>query len=315
MNTILRGEMMSKKVRVHKKINLLPIHMGKESLVNIFYGLMEEYNKQVEYQALTISKQNLWNLGGFKQRYNEEAFMDVLKILTKPTTFQNKKVKVWGSIFTIEEIEGNEVKIYVSEPYRPYLFYKKDIDLMTKAKKKESMSIQDLDYWDREGKTKSKYLVLLHKADLLGISGKYNKRLYALLMQFNKSLKFFTTWENFKEVLEIPKSYTSAHIDQQIFKKAKKELLKFGVKITKINKMKKGRSIDKVEILFKVEMEQKIEKHIKIQKKEIVVNPVLELKNKTIRDLGKTNKLNLIEKLEKIETLKEIEAFRTKYEL
>ena len=29
---------------------------------------------------------------------------------------------------------------------------------MTIAKKKEKMSIADLDYWDREGKEKSKYL-------------------------------------------------------------------------------------------------------------------------------------------------------------
>lgn len=269
-------KMSNKKIRVHKEINLLPIHMGKESMVNVFYGLIEKYNKQIEYKAVTFSKQELWDLGGFKQRYNEEAFMEIMKILTKPTTFQNKKIKVWGSIFTAEEIDKNKIKIYVSEPYRPYLFYKRDLDLMTRAKKKENMSIQDLDYWDREGKTKSKYLVLLHKADLLGISGKYNKRLYALLMQFNKSLKYFTAWNDFKEVLEIPKSYKVGDIDKQILNKAKKELLKFGLKITKINKVKKGRSIDKIEILFKIEKETNSKTKLINEKVETLENEIID---------------------------------------
>ena len=43
-----RGEMMIKKIRVHKEINLLPIQMEKESLVNVFYGLIEKYNKNFD---------------------------------------------------------------------------------------------------------------------------------------------------------------------------------------------------------------------------------------------------------------------------
>lgn len=253
-------------IRVHKKINLSPIKMGKENLINTFYGLIEKYNKQIEYKPLELSKMELWELAGYKGEYNSKYIIELINDLTKADTYNvssiNPKIStISGSMFIVTTFSDARIKINVPEDFRPYLFYKKDIDLMTKAKHKKKMSIADLDHYDRVTKEKSKFLVLLKKADLLGISGKYNKRLYALLSQWNKTRKYTAKWEDFKEILEIPKSYQSANIDQRIMKVAKKELLKVGLKITKIEKFKKGRSIDRIEILFKIE-NTKISKQI-----------------------------------------------------
>lgn len=239
-------------IRIHKEINLLPIQMRKENLVNVFYGLIEKYNLQQEYCHLTMSKQEIWALSGLKGEYNSIKLMEIIKELTKPVTFSDGRSKINGSIFVTEEFENGTFKIYASEPYRPFLFLKKDIELMTKAKQNKILTVTELDYWDRIGSKKSKFLVLLKKADILGISGKYNKRLYALLMQFKQTQKYIACWDDFKEILEIPISYKSNDIDKQILKKVRKELLKVNLKITKINKIKKGISISRIEICFKI---------------------------------------------------------------
>lgn len=251
------------KIRIHKKINLLPIQIGKENLINVFYGLIEKYNKQSEYKPLELTKGELWELTGFKGEYNSIYINDLINNLTKSDTYKVNSINpeietISGSMFIITSYPDGRIKINIPEDFRNLIFYKKDIDLMTKAKGKKKLSIKELDYWDRIGKEKSKFLVLLKKADILGISGKYSKRLYALLTQFNKTGKYIVKWEDFKGILEIPQSYKSSDIDRQVLNKAKKELLKVGLKITKINKIKKGRSIIRIEIFFILEPTRKI---------------------------------------------------------
>lgn len=139
---------------------------------------------------------------------------------------------------------------------------------MCKAKHKKNLTVQELEHYDNVIKEKSKYLVLLKKADILGIKGKYNKRLYSLLIQFKKTGKYSTTWNKFKEMLEVPISYKAGDIDRSVLNPSKEELLKVGIYITQINKIKKGRSINKIEILFKTNEKTKLKKSqgIKIDK-------------------------------------------------
>ncbi|MEI6857172.1 replication initiation protein [Psychrilyobacter sp.] len=279
------------KIRLHKKVNLQPITFGKESIINTFYSILQRYNKQHEYEPLMIDRQELWEMAGFEGKYNTEHVFGLIKSLTKSETYNLESIdpeikSISGSMFVITSYPDGNIKINVPEDFRKYLFYKKDIDLMYKAKAKERLSIKELDYYDKEVKPKSKFLVLLKKADILGIKGKYNKRLYSLLMQFKKTGLYFTTWDKFKEILEIPKSYKSGHIDQKIFTPAKKELLKVGIEILEIKKIKKGRSINRVEILFKVNentklkenqgLESKNEQFVGIEKKIIYTEKQIE---------------------------------------
>jgi hypothetical protein len=303
---------MKTKIRIHKNINNLPILLEKEFVVNIFFNLIEKFNKQETYTSLELTKQDLWDLSGFKRRFNEEDFSELIKTLTKPTIFQNKNERIWGSIFSAKE-ENEIIKIYVSEPYRPYLFYKRDIDLMHKAKHKKVLSVAELEYYDKEVKPKSKFLVLLHKADLLGLKGKYNKRLYALLKQFDSTGVYWKNWKDFKEILEIPDSYRTSEIDRSILNKAKKELLKVGIEITEIKKIKKGRSIDRVEIRFKCEetlpsdsFSQSKETEESKEGQELEMSKV---KRKALSELARKGKFHLIEPLMKLRSDEEVEEF------
>ena len=261
------------KIRVHKQINSLPIEMGKEVLQNTFYGLMELYNKQREYKDLVISKQKLWELTGYEGKYKSEYIGDLISGLTKSTTYQADEKIISGSIFVTTLLPTGEIRIEVPRSFQELIFYKTDLDLMTKAKRKEVLTVKELDYWDRIGKNKSKFLVLLEKADILHIKGKYNKRLYALLMQWAYIGVYEVAFSDFKEILEIPKSYKVGNIDQQVLNIAKIELLKVGIEIKKIVKKKTGRSITGIKIIFTVAKKEN-HKGTKKVKEKLIQEPI-----------------------------------------
>lgn len=261
------------KIRVHKQINSLPVDMGKEAMHNTFYGLMRLYNKQKEYKDLVISKQDLWELTGYKGKYKAEYMGDLIRGLTKGTSYQANKKIVSGSIFVTTLLPSGEIQIEVPRSFQEFIFYKTDIDLMTKAKKKEQLTVKELDYWDRVGKNKSKFLVLLEQADILHIKGKYNKRLYALLMQWAYIGVYDVAFSDFKEILEIPKSYQACNIEQRVLEVAKKELLKVGIEIKKIVKKKTGRSITGIKIIFTVAKKEN-QKETKKVKEKLIQEPI-----------------------------------------
>ena len=298
-------------IRVHKEMNLMSVDMIKENIINVFYGIVEQYNKQNEYKDLVISKQELWELTGFSGKYNSIKVFEIIRELTKSSTYViRENHKISGSMF-VTEIIDDKIKIEVPRTFQKYLFYKKDIDLMYKAKHRKKLTIPELEYYDKEVKPKSKFLVLLKKADILGIKGKYSKRLYSLLMQFKKTSIYFTTWEKFKEVLEVPKSYKSGDIDRYIFKPAEKELLKVGIEITEIKKIKKGRSIDRVEIRFTyVETFQENSYATDLMKKEENKGAKMSLsKRKAMMELSKKGRYDLMEELIKFKTDEEVDEF------
>ena len=126
-------------------------------------------------------------------------------------------------------------------------------------------------------------------------------------------------WERFKELLEIPKTYKAGNIDQRIINPTKEELEKIGLKITKIEKIKKGRSIETIKIKFDFERKKE-------EKKQDIKDPVLveeQAQNTTEfdKELGKLStilmkkkKANLIMQLSSLKTLEDIQEFKEKYE-
>ncbi len=253
-------------IRIHKRTNQAPIKLVSEPLTNTYYGLQKLYNKQDSYQDLIISKNDLWNLTGYKGKYNSLKMKEVIEDITRSNTYDVSEAniqdefgtlqKISGSLFIISEYKENFFKVEIPITFRKLMFYKRDIDLMehNKNRKHLKMNDSDLDYFRKEVEPKKKFLMLLNEADLLKLKGKYNKRLYALLKQWEHKdkikHKYTCDWKKFVEILEIPKSYISSVINKRILEKAKVDLLKANLKITKIDKPKKGRSIDKIIIEF-----------------------------------------------------------------
>ncbi|MGL5428013.1 MAG: replication initiation protein, partial [Cetobacterium sp.] len=134
-----------------------------------------------------------------------------------------------------------------------FLFYKHDISIIDAVKKKEPLSVKELDYWDNELKHKKREILLLEDAELKGINGKYAKRLYMLLKQFESTGYFVMEINQFRDVLEVPSAYTLGQMNQQIILKSKSELEKKEIyKFSEDTKGKGRRKIEKIEIYFSI---------------------------------------------------------------
>jgi len=83
------------------------------------------------------------------------------------------------------------------------------------------------------------------------INSKYTKTLFRLLMQFKSTGLYIVDLEEFRTLLDIPKSYRIDNIDQRILKPALDELQAYfkNLKLEKI-KAKKGNKIEKLKFTF-----------------------------------------------------------------
>ncbi|MGL5050986.1 MAG: replication initiation protein, partial [Fusobacteriaceae bacterium] len=166
---------------------------------------------------------------------------------------KEKGYGISGSIFVTQEIDEETLKIEIPSLFIPFLFYKHDISIIDAVKKKEPLSVKELDYWDNELKHKKREILLLEDAELKGIAGKYAKRLYMLLKQFESTGYFIMEIEQFRDVLEVPSAYTLAILNRDIIKKSKLELEKKQIyKFREDAKGKGRRKIEKIEIYFSV---------------------------------------------------------------
>ena len=194
-------------IRVHKELNLMNIKFGREAFINLFYKLHKKFNSLQEPTILSMGKTEFWELLGFDSKdYTSNYFNELVGILTQNIYFKvNEHTAIGGSVFTTK-MEKDEIKVAVTEFYKPYIFTKYELDMMRKAKNNEKLEPKDLEYWDKTLKSKSKELVLLSEANLLNIKTKYGKRLYSLLGQFKHSKKYICKMSKFKELMEVPKS-------------------------------------------------------------------------------------------------------------
>lgn len=97
---------------------------------------------------------------------------------------------------------------------------------------------------------KKKFNSMMWSYPIFNIKGKYNKALYFMLKHSKNKGKYSCDYEDFKRYLGIPASYRASHINTKILKYAVTELSKFGIDIKEFNKIKDGRKISKIEIIF-----------------------------------------------------------------
>lgn len=83
------------------------------------------------------------------------------------------------------------------------------------------------------------------------IQSKYSKTLFRLLMQFQSTGFYVVKIEDFRELLDVPKSYRMSDIDKQVLNLSIKELSEYfnDLKVKKI-KARKGNKIDRLEFTF-----------------------------------------------------------------
>ena len=273
------------KIGFNKQLNRLPICFEKEIFVNAFGWILKEFNKwnkglEIKERVITIKKREIWEASTTRP-YTKEEFQDFIRGLTVSKRYEIDKEKgygISGSIFVTQEVDEETLKIEIPSLFIPFLFYKHDIHIIDKAKKKEPLTIKELDYWDNELKHKKKEILLLEDAQIKGISGKYAKRLYMLLKQFESTGYFIMDIEQFRDVLEVPKAYTLGTLNRDIIKKCKIELERKKIYVFPEDIKGKGRrKIEKIEIYFSVfEAENKKKKSELSLEDEVKAREILE---------------------------------------
>jgi len=240
-------------IRIHKELNRATLPFFKEKAIDLFTEIMKAWNQMECYEPLkfqlTMFKQKM----GLSTSYNEDYLDDFIQLFSKESTkkWEMGNNEVYGNIFTIVVNKKEDfMEIHFNQYLLDYIFTQKDINLMKKCKRKETLSITEQEEY-KQNKEKFSNLMLYSKADIEGLSGKYSKRLYMLLIQFKSKGFFKMNYIKFKEVLEIPSTYRQTNIDQRVLKPCMNELKKVGIEIIKIDKLKNGgKSIQTIEISF-----------------------------------------------------------------
>lgn len=120
-------------------------------------------------------------------------------------------------------------------------------------------------------------------SNFVSFRSKYSKLLYKTLMQFKSTGKLYLKMEDFREKLDIPKSYRLSEITEQVLEVAKKELSTV-LENFEYKKIKKGRTVVRIDFTFK---------------------PIKNFENPEVIEIIENND-NEIEETERIEILIEI---------
>ena len=309
-----------KELKIHKELNQEPIRFEKELGIKFYKECIFKFNKIED-----LNKEIVFNFEELRNDFNlnnQDDFKEFMRFFHneidgRKNVFKTDKGDlIGGGVFSTKIYTDNRLGVMINPYHKQYIYSKCDIDNWHSVKGNPK-HIEKLEIPKQE---KEKLLGLMTTFIADEVKGKYSQRLLDLLMQYQGSELFVMNYNKFKELLEIPESYRACDIDNQILEKSKQEFEKIGLKITKIEKIKKGRSIETIKIKFDFERKKE-------EKKQDIKDPVLveeQAQNTTEfdKELGKLStilmkkkKVNLIMQLSSLKTLEDIQEFKEKNQL
>lgn len=304
-------------IGIHKELNRSPVQFSSARMIDVYYNIVQRFNYQLT-PSINITKQELYKIARFEDQYREKEVQSLIGELTKSTVFnipEGNGRKISGSVFTARFEENETITIWVSEPYRPYIFHKDDIDLINKVKHKGTIELNEteMNRYESVVREKKHFLLLLNQAEVEGIRSKYGKRLYSLLVQYHLKNKLLMTIDDFREIMEIPPSYTLGQMNGDILKRVKKELESKGLfKFLEEPKGKGKRKITHIEINFEYSGKYKAKK----SQEDIEKEEFEKKKGKVLFKVAKfKNQGHLLGVVERIETKEDLENFIKEYKI
>jgi len=306
-------------IRVHKELNQEPIRFEKELGIKFYKECIFKFNKIED-----LNKEIIFSFDELRNNFNlnnQDDFKEFMKFFHneidgRKSVFKTDKGDlIGGGVFSTKIYTDNRLGVMINPYHKQYIYSKIDIEKWHSVKGNHK-KINALELAEEEKKKLTGMMTTFLSDE---IKGKYSQRLMDLLMQYQGSGLFIMEWESFKEILDIPKSYKSCDIDKQVLSSSKKELIKIGLKITKIEKIKKGRSIETIKIKFDFEKKKEDKKQDKEPK--LVEEQAHEITDfdkelgKLSTELMKKKKVNLIMQLSSLKTVEDIKEFKAKNEL
>ncbi len=299
--TTLGGKKMGKKdenaiVKYNNKLNYIPLKGMSQIENDVFFALLYKLKNQGT-EEVRLNFSDLKRLINFNQ--SNEHIRKSIKGITK---------KIARSIVEFET--KDEIQFFA---LFQILAIPQDEDFYIRAKISENFSflINNI----------NSHFTLFELAEFSGLSSKYSQSLYRLLKQFRKTGIFIINWSEFRDILDIPKSYKICDIDRQILKPATKEFEEKNIfrelRYNKIRGFGRGRPVEKIEFRFTPEVEKIIE--IKTDKEDLIFKLGCEGVNKKTAEeyadkAERTDKIKVIlEKFDKIVKRAEKHTSKQKY--
>lgn len=311
---------MTKDIKIHKELNQEPIRFEKELGIKFYKECIFKFNKIED-----LNKEIIFNFEELRNDFNlnnQDDFKEFMRFFHneidgRKNVFKTDKGDlIGGGVFSTKIYTDNRLGVMINPYHKKYIYSKIDIEKWHSVKGNHK-KINALELAEEEKKKLTGMMTTFLSDE---IKGKYSQRLLDLLVQYRGSGFFIMEWERFKEILEVPKSYRARDIDKQILEKSKEELEKIGLKITEIDKIKKGRSIETIKIKF--DFERKKEDKKKDIKDPVLVEEQAQNTTEFDKELGKLStelmkrkKVNLIMQLSSLKTLEDIQEFKEKNEL
>lgn len=187
-------------IKFHNDLNLMALKNYTKTEQNFFMSILYKLMNQDEL-ILRINFSELKNLTSFEQNYERlvEAIKNICEKMIKSIikVEENEYKTAYITIFEILKIDENEKFIEAQ---------------MTKSFK---YLVNEL---------KSGNFTIIELVEFNNLSSRYTQTLYRILKQFKTTGFRVLKWNEFLEIMDIPKGYEACDIDSQILKPAVKEL-------------------------------------------------------------------------------------------
>lgn len=215
-------------VQYQNKLNLVPLKNFNSKEMDLFFGLCAKIKNQGT-KPIVFSFEELRELSNYKITATSHFIKDLESLYTKMLQLTyREEMDEFGSFRKFVLFNSFEVNVpnkTVEVSVNPKLENVLN-DLTTEFSKFELVAFTE-------------------------INSKYTKTLFRLLMQFKNTGLYIVDLNDFKELLDVPKSYRMDNIDQRILKPALSELQTYfkDLKLEKI-KARKGNKIEKLKFTF-----------------------------------------------------------------
>ena len=277
-NFLLQGGIMGKIVEYDSKMNELNFGKFKEKEMDLFFSICYKMkNEGLNEVALTF--QELKELSNYSNRNLDRFIKDLestydkmlnIKIRTETKTTITKII-----LFTRYHIEKEDrtVRIKIHEDGK-YLL--NDIEKFTKFDLMEFVSLKS----------------------------SYAKNMFKMLKQFDNEDSY--NWyqikiDDFKVMLNIPKSYKMSHIDSFVLSPILEQLKPYFPKL-KLEKIKKGVKVESLKFTWKAKKKKQNDEILAIKKRSSIGEKELEEHQEQFQEIKKEN--NSMDQVEKIDKIK-----------
>lgn len=215
------------KVRYKNELNLVPMRNFNSVEMNLFFSICAKM-KEKGSQKVQFTFEDLRELSSYKptsvKRFADDLETVYSKMLQLTYRTEEPGIREKFVLFTGYRIDENEQIVNIS--INP-----------------------ELDYIINELSTEFTKFEL---QEFTGIRSSYAKTMYRLLKQYRSTGFYKVKIDDFRELLDIPASYSMSKIDERVLKPIEKELSTYFDSLNIIkNKARKGNKIASIEILFK----------------------------------------------------------------